>query len=73
MGWRKRSGTALLESLSTQYCMVSEKTTSLHLACQHLLEQTKLAELDRELGLVRAGCAFLLHVCEDKYQLWWCT
>jgi len=42
---------ALLESLSTQYCMVSEKTTSLHLACQHLLEeQTKLAEVDRELG-----------------------
>ena len=31
--------------------MVSEKTTSLHLACQHLLEQTKLAEVDRELGL----------------------
>ena len=37
---------ALLESLSSQYCMVSEKTTSLHLACQHLLEeQTKLADL----------------------------
>jgi len=42
---------ALLESLSSQYCMVSEKTTSLHLACQHLLEeQTKLAEVDRDLG-----------------------
>ena len=50
MGWRKRSGTALLESLSTKYCMVSEKTTSLHLACKHLLEQTKLVEVDRELG-----------------------
>jgi len=42
---------ALLDSLSTKYCMVSEKTTSLHLACQHLLEeQTKLAEVDRDLG-----------------------
>jgi len=42
---------ALLESLSSQYCMVSEKTTSLHLACQHLLEeQTKLAEVDRDLS-----------------------
>jgi len=41
----------LLESLSNQYCTVSERTTSLHLACQHLLEeQTRLAELDRDLS-----------------------
>ena len=39
---------ALLESLSTQYCMISEKTNSLHLACQHLMEE--LGEVDRELG-----------------------
>ena len=39
---------ALLESLSTQYCMVSEKTTSMHLAGQHLLKE--LAEVERELG-----------------------
>ena len=43
----ERESAALLESLSTQYCMFSEKTTSLHLACQHLQEQTKLAEVDR--------------------------
>ena len=31
--------------------MVSDKTTSLHLSYQHLLEeQTKLVEVDRELG-----------------------
>ena len=41
----------MLESLSTQYFVVSDKTTSLHLSCQHLLvEQTKLVEVDRELG-----------------------
>lgn len=46
-GWRQLG---LAGVLSTQYCMVSEKTTSL-LACQHLLEeQTKLAEVDRELA-----------------------
>ena len=39
---------ALLESLSTQYCMISEKTNSLHLACQHLMKE--LGEVDRELG-----------------------
>jgi hypothetical protein len=41
----------LLESLSTQYFVVSDKTTSLHLSYQHLLEeQTKLVEVDRDLG-----------------------
>ena len=42
---------ALLETLSSQYCSVSDKTVSLHVACQHLLEeQTRLAELDKDLG-----------------------
>ena len=40
----------LLETLSDQYCSVSDKTVSLHEACQHLLEeQTHLAELDKQL------------------------
>ena len=49
----ERAGASLelLETLSSQYCSVSEKTVSLHLACQHLLEeQTRLAELDRDLA-----------------------
>ena len=46
-GWRRWSGIAW-PCLSTQYCMISEKTTSLYLACQHLLEE--LTEVDRELG-----------------------
>lgn len=41
---------SLLESLTEQYLAVSERTTSLHEACQHLLEdQTKLAEIDSDL------------------------
>ena len=40
----------LLESLSSQYQEVSRRTTSLHEACQHLLEeQQQLAQLDKEL------------------------
>jgi hypothetical protein len=40
----------LLDSLSTQYQEVSRRTTSLHEACQHLLEeQQQLAQLDKEL------------------------
>ena len=40
----------LLETLNSQYCSVSDKTVSLHVACQHLLEeQTRLAELDKDL------------------------
>ena len=40
----------LLETLITQYFVVTDKTTSLHLSYQHLLEVTKLVEVDRELG-----------------------
>lgn len=41
----------LLVQLSAQYCSVSDKTVSLHVACQHLLEdQTRLATTDRDLG-----------------------
>ena len=40
----------LLDSLSSQYQEVSRRTTSLHEACQHLLEeQQQLAQLDKEL------------------------
>ena len=40
----------LLNNLSTQYQEVSRRTTSLHEACQHLLEeQQQLAQLDKEL------------------------
>ena len=49
----ERAGASLelLGTLGSQYCSVSEKTVSLHLACQHLLEeQTRLAELDKDLA-----------------------
>jgi len=40
----------LLDSLASQYQEVSRRTTSLHEACQHLLEeQQQLATLDRDL------------------------
>ena len=48
---RAEDSLALLESLSSQYWSVSEKTVSLHDACQHLLEeQTRLSKLDKDLG-----------------------
>ena len=48
---RTEESLGLLESLSSQYWSVSEKTVSLHDACQHLLqEQTRLAQLDKDLA-----------------------